>query len=180
MSIPSLHTARLILRPLDASDAPTVRHLAGDRAVAATTLNIPHPYPEGAAEEWIATHAPRWEEREALVLGVTTEDDGIVGAMGLELCLEHRRAELGYWIGVPFWNRGYATEAGGAVLDFAFATLDLNRIEAQALTRNPASARVLQKLGMQREGVRRQHIVKWDTTEDVALYGVLASEREAA
>lgn len=177
MAIPTLHTDRLILRSLGPSDALTVRRLAGDRAVASTTLNIPHPYPEGAAEEWIATHAPRWEDREALVLGVRTEEDGIVGAIGLELCLEHRRAELGYWIGVPFWNRGYATEAAEAVLDFGFDTLDLNRVEAQALTRNPASERVLEKLGMKREGVRRQHIVKWDTAEDVALYAVLAAER---
>ena len=65
--------------------------------------------------------------------------------------MDDRRAELGYWIGVPWWNRGYATEAGRALLDFGFGTLGLHRIMAHHMMRNPASGRVMQKLGMTRD-----------------------------
>ena len=97
--------------------------------------------------------------------------------MGLHLKLQHLRAELGYWIGVPFWNRGYATEAAEAVIKFGFEELGLNRIEAEHFTRNPASWRVMEKLGMTLEGVRRQHVLKEDELEDLALYAVLHSDR---
>ena len=100
-----------------------------------------------------------------------------MGAISLDLNLEHKRAELGYWVGLPFWGRGYATEAGRAMLDYGFDEIGLNRIEALYLLRNPASGRVLDKLGMMHEGVRRQHIIKWGVPEDVGLYAVLAADR---
>ena len=102
----------------------------------------------------------------------------MVGVMGLHFRFDHQRAEIGYWIGAPFWNRGYATEAAAAMLDFGFDELDLNRIEGQFITRNPASGRVMEKLGMRREGVRRQHLMKWDRLEDTAIYAVLKSDRD--
>jgi len=175
-SIPTLTTERLTLRPFSLSDAAEVQRLAGERDVAATTLNIPHPYEDGMAEEWIRGHAPHWEEKTHLSLAVTTATDGVVGAISLTLSLAHGRAELGYWIGVPYWNRGYATEAGRALLAFGFGELGLKRIEAHYLGSNPASGKVMERLGMKREGLLRQHIVKWGRTEDVVLYGILASE----
>ena len=175
--MPTLHTDRLTLRPCTALDAPVVQHLAGDREVASTTLNIPHPYEDGMAEEWIASHVPRWEALDFLALAVTHAEDGLVGVVSLDLSMAHRRAELGYWIGVPFWNRGYATEASRVLIDFGFEELGLNRIEAQYLMRNPASGRVMEKLGMRREGVRRQHTVKWGVSEDVGICSLLATDR---
>ena len=166
-----------MLRPFDATDAAAVQRLAGDRQVASTTLTIPHPYEDGIAEAWIEPHAPRCAEKKALTLAVATEADGLVGAIGLSLKLEHLRAEIGYWIGVPFWNHGYATEAAKALIEFGFDELGLNRIEAHHFTRNPASGRVMEKLGMTLEGVRRQHVLKSDELEDLALYAVLGSDR---
>lgn len=177
MSMPTLRTERLVLRPFSPADAPTVQRLAGDREVASTTLTIPHPYEDGMAEAWIEGRAIDWAEKKALTLAVTTEADGLVGAIGLHLKLEHLRAELGYWIGVPFWNRGYATEAAEAVIKFGFDELGLNRIEAHHFSRNPASGRVMEKLGMTLEGVRREHVLKDDELEDLALYAVLSSDR---
>ena len=145
--------------------------------MASTALTIPHPYEDGIAEAWIETHAPRWEAKKVLALAVTGEADGLVGAMSLHLTLEHRRAELGYWIGVPFWNRGYATEAAGALITYGFNELGLSRIEAQHFTRNPASGKVLEKVGMKREGIRRKYLLKGDKLEDLALYAVLKSDR---
>ena len=83
------------------------------------------------------------------------------------------RAELGYWIGKPYWGQGYCTEAARATLDFGFEQLGLNRIFAHHFARNPASGRVMQKIGMTREGRLRQHVKKWDAFEDLELYGIL-------
>ena len=139
MTIPTIETPRLLMRPFTADDAPAVQSLAGHREVASTTLTIPHPYDDGVAEVWIEGHARQWEERKNLALAMTTESDGLVGTMSLALSMPHRRAELGYWVGVPYWGRGFATEAAAAMVAFGFDDLGLNRIEAMYLTRNPAS-----------------------------------------
>ena len=80
---------------------------------------------------------------------------------------------------MPYWNRGYATEAARAMLTFGFEVLELNRIFAEYYARNPASGRVMQKIGMTHEGMLRQHMFKDDRFEDSVVYGILRSEWEA-
>ena len=154
----TLHTQRLILRPFEIADALDVQRLAGDQAIADTTLNIPHPYEDGMAEQWISTRQPQFEAGElanfAIVLRATGE---LVGAIGLVINRRFDHAELGYWIGRPYWKQGFCTEAGRAVLRYGFTELNLNRIHAYYLSRNPAPGRVMEKLGMTREGLLRQH-----------------------
>lgn len=173
---PTLRTDRLVLRPLAPEDAPRLQELAGAREVAAMTLTIPHPYEDGVAERWIAEVGDAAAKGTRLVLGVTIEPDGLIGTVGLDLEPDHQRAELGYWIGVPYWNRGFATEAVIPVIDYGFHELGLHRIYARVFPRNPASAKVLEKIGMAREGKLREHILKWDVFEDVECFAMLASE----
>lgn len=177
MTIPTLETPRLVLRPFVLEDAPVVQRLAGAYEVASTTLNMPYRYEDGMAEAWIGSHEASWNAREGLVLAMTSADEGLVGAIGVDLSPDHERGELGYWVGLPYWNRGYATEACAALLDWCFDTLGLNRIQAQHFTRNPASGRVLQKIGMSPEGIRRQHFLRMGQFQDVAWYGILRSDR---
>ncbi len=180
MNRPTLTTERLILRPFVAADAPEVSRLAGDRRVADTTLNIPHPYDESMALGWIGTHADAAERDEALTLAITDRETGrLVGAVALATSSAQGRAELGYWVGVDYWGRGFATEASRALVNHAFTTLGLRRVVAHCLTRNEGSWRVMEKLGMTREGHLRQHVVKWDVAEDIWLYGVLRDEWKA-
>jgi RimJ/RimL family protein N-acetyltransferase len=113
-----------------------------------------------------------------MVAAVTAEPDGLVGAIGLRLVPAHRRGELGYWIGRAHWNLGYATEAAHALVWYGFTHLDLNRIQAMCFTRNPSSARVMQKVGMIFEGRSRQLFVRWDQLEDVDRYSVLRADYE--
>ncbi len=176
MPIPEIRTKRLLLRGFTGSDAQRVQALAGAREVASGTLTIPHPYEDGMAETWIEGHAAAWEAGENLSLAVTTDSEGVVGAVGLHLVPDHRRAELGYWIGVPYWNRGYATEATAALLGFGFAELGIHRILARHFPRNPASGRVLQKLGMIHEGTQRDHVVRWGKLENLECYAILEEE----
>ena len=172
---PAIRTPRLVIRPFVPEDAPAVQALVQERQVADTTLNIPHPYPDGGAASWIATHGPRFAAGEDAVFAVTSGADGLVGAIGLSLSPAHRRGELGYWIGLPFWNLGYATEAAAAVLWYGFECLVLNRIQATHFSRNPASGRVMQKVGMSHEGRSAQYLMKWGRLEDIERYAILRS-----
>jgi RimJ/RimL family protein N-acetyltransferase len=97
----------------------------------------------------------------------------LIGAVGLELDRGNDRAELGYWIGKPYWNKGYGTEAAREVVRYGFEVLGLNRIFAGYFARNPASGRIQEKIGFRHEGVQAQHIKKWDRFEDVVMMGML-------
>jgi len=178
MNSPTLTTARLILRPYALSDlAPLVR-LAGAREVAATTLRIPHPYTEQDAKDFIAKCQASTEPETRFA--ITRRTDGqFCGGVGLRLDAEHHHAELGYWLGVPFWGVGYATEAARAVLDYGFDVLNLHRIYASHVAHNVASGGVLRKISMRYEGCLRGHICKWDTFHDLECYGLLKADRVA-
>ena len=163
---PVLRTRRLLLRPFALSDAEDVRRIAGDREMADTTLNIPHPYEEGMAEKWISTHSEGFNRNTSHTFTITDRKDGkLLGAVSLTVQRSHSRAEL-----------GYCTEAARAVIEFGFTVLSLNRIFALYMTRNPASGKVMEKLGMKFEGIMKQHYKKWDIYEDFAIYGILKSE----
>ena len=175
--IPSLETEHLILRPFHLEDAAEVQRLARDRSIADTTLNIPHPYMDGMAEEWISKHQPLFKDGKGVTFAITRKADGsLIGAISLMGMVRGHQAELGYWISQPYWSQGFCTEAGAAVLRYAFSELDLVRVHACHLARNPASGRIMRKLGMRHEGVRRQHVKKWDKFEDSVVFGILKAE----
>lgn len=178
-----IRTQRLLLRPFRPSDAKRVQLLAGEREVASTTANIPHPYEDGMAEAWIAGHAESLASGEGIVFAIDSPSppaEGLVGAVGLVLDLPSRRAEMGYWIGKPYWGLGFATEAAHAVLRYGFEEIGLERIHAHHFARNPASGRVLEKIGMTYEGCLRRHVLKWGRYEDLAMFGILREEFEPA
>jgi RimJ/RimL family protein N-acetyltransferase len=164
-------TARLLLRAPRPEDAADIERLAGEREIALNTLHIPHPYPAGAAAGWIASHG------EKLARGIHTfaiEHEGaFAGVIGMEIERDHDRAEIGYWIGVPYWSRGFATEAAVAMIRYGFEEQNLNRIFAFAFSRNPASSRVLEKAGMRHEGTLHHHIKKWGEYIDVEMWGIV-------
>lgn len=138
----------VVLRPFAPDDALRVQLLAGDRAVAETTAVIPHPYPGGMAEAWIATHAAERAAGREYTYAITRIHDGVlVGAIGLRP-VPGEQENIGYWIGRDYWGRGYATAAARAIIALAFSYLDLNQLTASYLARNPASGRVLEKCGL--------------------------------
>jgi len=173
---PTLETVRLRLRPYSESDIPELLPLIGTREVAATTLRIPHPYSERDARAFFAMA----EEPGKLWLAATLRSDGRqIGGIGLRIDEPHQHAELGYWLGVPYWGQGYATESAREMLRYGFEDLGLHRIFASHFKHNPASGRILRKLGMKYEGCQREHLLKWDQFVDSELYGILRSEWQA-
>lgn len=129
------------------------------------------------AEKWIEGHQPGFEAGTLATFAIVLRNDPrLIGAIGLTLDRALNKGELGYWIGKPFWNLGYATEATIAVLKYGFSDLRLNRITARHFSRNPSSGRVMEKAGMLMEGIARQDILKWGKYEDLTFYGILRED----
>ena len=171
--LPTLHTARLTLRPFVLHDADTVQMLAGDYTVYRTTANLPHPYEAGMAERWIVTHAHEFYQTGHVTLAITLAATGeLIGCVGLINRAQHQQAELGYWIGVPYWGQGYATEAVQAVIQYGFSVMDLHKIKARHLAMNTASGRVMQKAGMHYEATLRDDVLKDGVYHDVLQYAI--------
>ena len=166
-----IRTNRLVLRQLTSADAARIAELGGDWDVASMTSRMPYPYTVHAAYQWIDDL-----ETGEKVFGITHAGE-LTGITGYTLAPDHRSAEIGYWIGKPYWDQGYCTEAARAVLKYGFEILGLHRIFARHFTRNPASGRVLQKIGMIHEGTLREAFKKWGRFEDMEVYGILKSEK---
>ena len=173
---PTLETERLRIRPYTEADIPELVPLVGAREVAATTLRIAHPYTDQDAQDFLELA----RELDKLWLAMTLRADGRqIGGIGLRIEQPHRHAELGYWLGVSYWGHGYATEASREMLRYGFEDLGLQRIFATHFKHNPASGRVLKKIGMRYEGCQREHLLKWGQFVDSELYGILRREWES-
>ena len=175
---PVLVTERLVLRELRVDDARAVAERAGDRRVARFLIAVPTPYPVALATRWIAARIAWWSQGRGVTLAIARRQTPgeLLGSVSLRRFARDRRAELGYWLGIDAWGAGYATEAASALVDFGFGELELARIYAQVLEGNAASCRVLDKLGMIHEGLRRRHVRKGKRLVDVDLYGLLRDE----
>ena len=146
-TVPVLHTERLTLRAPAPSDIKSIVRFAAERRVAENTLRIPHPYRPADAEQFLA--AVNRQAGEATF--VIARDGEAIGICGIDL--RDGAAEIGYWLGAPFWGCGYATEAARALIDHAFGVLGHEALMAAARVSNPASRRVLEKCGFQWTGV---------------------------
>lgn len=178
---PTLETERLILRPFQLSDAKDVQRLAGHELIAATTATVPHPYLDGMAEQWISGHEQAFNNGTDVQFCITLKSTGeVIGCIDLfTISKVHQRAEMGYWIGVDYWSKGYGTEAANAIAKFAFQDLKLNKLIARHMAINPASGKIMMKIGMQKEGYLRQHIIKNNQFMDMVEYGLLKDEYNA-
>lgn len=175
--VPELITDRLLLRGFKLTDRDDVLRLAGEREIAAKTLSIPHPLNPVDAEKWLKDKQKNFKKKNEIAWAICNRSAGdLLGAIGLFLNSDNDSAELGFWMGKPFWGRGYTTEAGRQVLVYAFEEMGLNRVEAHHMTGNDASGRVLVNLGMKYEGLHRQRIKKWDEYKDVKCFAILRSD----
>ena len=167
-----IRLSRCTLRPWRAGDEASLERHANNRSVSRNLRDrFPYPYTAADAKEWVALVSPRLPVRDFAIV----VDGAAVGGISVEPKAAERRhsAEIGYWLGEPFWGRGIATEALRAVSDYAFATFDIWRLEAGVFDWNPASARVLEKAGYILEGRARRAVVKDGRAGDRLLYGLL-------
>jgi len=170
-----IRTRRLLLRPFGLEDVDDVFAYAQDPEWSRFLRTLPRPYRIDDAKRFVARQLlldreqhPAW----AVVLGET-----VIGGINLRVQLEHGRAELGYAIARAHWNKGFCSEAARAVIDAAFATHDgLNRVFARADADNRASQRVMEKVGMTREGVLRMNRIERGEAVDEAWFSILRRE----
>ena len=149
MMVETIKTERLVLRPLRASDAGPITLHASDERVARMTTSIPHPYPPGAADAYIeGTLTGRRAEEVWAIDATPLGGEELIGVIGYK----PETGELGYWVGPPYWNVGYATEAVVALVAHLLTARGLERLDAHVFADNAASAAVLLKAGFHEIG----------------------------
>jgi [ribosomal protein S5]-alanine N-acetyltransferase len=172
-----LQTPRLILRPWKLEDVTAFAALSNDPEIADHTLSFVYPQPEGWAQTRVERMIASLQERKhfsfAVVLKSTSE---VIADCSISFDERHRRGEMGYWCGAAYRGHGFMTEAARAVMQFGFEQLGLHRVQASHFPRNPASARILEKIGMRREGLLREYVQKNGQAEDVIYYAALKSD----
>lgn len=175
---PILKTQRLILRPFQLDDEAEVYRICKEKEIAAFTRTIPHPYPRAQAKHWIEQQPELWRKGKSACFAMSLKKNTrrIVGSIGLTICEGDQNAELGYLVEKESWGQGYCSEAAAEVVRFGFEQLALHRIHAHHVIENPASGRILAKIGMREEGLLRGHVRKWGVFHDVRVWGILASE----
>jgi RimJ/RimL family protein N-acetyltransferase len=161
-----LETTRLTLRRPTLADVKAIAVLANDRRIAENTRRLPHPYTAADAEDFVTSIVHAGHESIFLIeLG----DHTPIGMVGLDRAAKEA-PELGYWLGVDYWKQGYATEAARAVIDYAFADLGFEKLEAGARVSNPASRRILEKCGFQWTGVVLQRMLALGSSTPVDCF----------
>ena len=168
---PIIPTERLILSELKGKDIPFIVQYLQHRIFSDLTSNIPHPYLESDAASWLKMSKEAFDNHTGYTFAIRNKEGQIMGAIGLH-DRDDDKAELGYWIGIPYWNKGLVTEAAQAVLDFGFKKLEFNKIFATHFLHNPASGRIMEKIGMKQEAVLKQEMKKDGEYFDIVRYAI--------
>lgn len=155
---PTLTTNRLALRSFIFEDTKRLAELLSDRLISQTSPTIPYPYDEKAASDWLTNQFAYCCTGQFYFFAITLKDTKeLIGSISLTIKPE-KQAEIGFWIGTPYWNNGYCKEAAAEVIKYTFSELKLNRVYAECMRKNNASTSVLKKLGMEFEAQFVVHI----------------------
>lgn len=173
MEVPlKIETERLILSPLKESDIPLITEYLQEKIISDNTSHIPYPYSESDARTWLKMSDGALTAKTGYTFAIREKEGKIIGAIGLHDRGDDK-AELGYWIAVPFWNKGYATEAASAILNFGIKELKFHKIYATHFIHNPASGKIMEKIGMQKEAVLKHHMKKEEQYLDIQMYSLI-------
>ncbi|MHB1132096.1 MAG: GNAT family N-acetyltransferase [Chloroflexota bacterium] len=177
IDLPTIQTVRLTLRRLQAADIPDVFNYASDPEVARFTSWEPHET-IAATEVFFERAMARYANGKPGPWGIQHHGNGrIIGTCGFQSWEEaHSRAEIAYAVARPYWGQGYATEASRALISFVFEKMGLNRIHSTCRLENVASWRVMEKLGMRREGTLHGWVFQKGVYLDVLMYSLLRSD----
>jgi [ribosomal protein S5]-alanine N-acetyltransferase len=167
-------TERLVLRLFQPSDAETVTMLCNNYNIYKTTLHLPYPYSLNDALSWIEFHYDHFMAEISYEFAITDKETGeLFGAIAVSNNKRFNQGEIAYWIGEPYWGNGYATEAAQSILQFAFEEKKLHKVFARYFSSNPASGKVMEKIGMKQEGILKEHIIKDGKYEDLVYFGII-------
>lgn len=176
---PKIETERLVLSKLTSKDIPAIVAYASNKNISKTTQNIPHPYEEKDAIFWVNSANQGFLNKTQFTFAIRLKTYEFIGGIGLRVDNRNQKAEIGYWVAEDFWNKGYATEATGSVIKFAFEELNLNKVFATYLEKNISSKKVMIKCGMKEEAVLKEHIKKEDIFHTLIQYRLTKDEFES-
>lgn len=174
---PTLQTRRLLLREFHAADAEDVFAIRGDYMVTRYNSGKAYERIEQAAD-LIAAMARAYDDQDEIRWAITRYGSNeVIGVVGYNYWIRRdARASIGYDLARVWWGHGLMTEAVSAIVRFGFERMHLNRIEADTDARNPASGRVLQKVGFVQEGLQREHFYDSGSYQDLVLFGLLRKD----
>lgn len=156
---PHLNLKSVTLRPFVLDDAMRVSELANCEEIAGKLSSLPYPYHVDDAKRWIKLLEQSFEDKTHISYAITIKNTGeLIGEVSLRIDWKAKRAQLGYWIGKDYWNKGYGYAAALGMVDFGFTYLNLHKIFAIHYSGNPASGRILRKIGMEHEGTLVDHV----------------------
>jgi len=162
------------IRFIEETDLKRIAQLANDRDIAEMTARLPYPYTISDAQTWFDYVAHTELEH---VFAICSGKE-LIGVIGLVLEPEHKRAELGFWLGKSYWNQGHASAAAQIMVGYAFSTLGVTKVYARCFGANNNSKRVLEKNGFVLEGQLKQHYIRMGTVQDVCYYGLQKADYE--
>lgn len=173
-----LETERLRLKPYEKEFADEVFEVVKRKEIADTMVMIPHPYPREVVDGWISYLQKSFSLGTAYEFAIFLKETGrYIGNCGLvTISKSHKNAEVGYFIDVAEWGKGYATEACKRIIQYGFEEHALNRIYSRCMVRNGASRKVMEKSGMLYEGRHRQEFWKDNYFEDMDYLAILAED----
>lgn len=171
----TLETERLLLRVPTLDDASAIQRIVNHPDIAKTTMNIPYPYPDDGAEQWLKRLIAADSSFYTFMI-ILKETGEMLGSIGIHPHERFSRAEIGYWLGINYWNNGYMSEACRRIIAFGFETLGMERIQAGYFPENPASRRVMEKAGMHYECTLRSYVQKNDTDRDIAYCAIIRQD----
>ncbi|MFD0048413.1 GNAT family N-acetyltransferase [Actinomycetes bacterium NPDC127524] len=175
-----IDTNRLRLRLFNETDAQEVAKLCNNYNLYKNTLYLPYPYSIEDALSWIKNHLDNFNDDKYFEFAITDKTtEELYGAIALSNHQKFNNGELAYWIGEEYWGNGYATEAAKAILEFAFIEKGYNKVFARYFHSNPASGRVIEKIGMKKEGSLREHVKKDEEYIDLVYCGILKYESKS-
>ena len=174
---PEIETERLVLNELKFTDVPDIVTYASNKKIADFTLNIPHPYQEKDAIFWLNMAHQGFRNNTHMIFALRHKDtNNFIGGISLTITPAFNRAELGYWMSEPNWNKGYMSEAAKALVKFGFEEMNLNKVTSSHLLINPASGKVMQNSGMTHEGTLKEQVRKNGEYHTLVVYGITKSE----
>ena len=171
-------TERLFIREYRKTDIDSFLKVIRQPGIYATTYGIPQGYSRFRAEWWLKTIKENMRSNIAYEFGVFMRKTGrYIGNVGLiNVSFEHNRADISYYIDKDYMNNGYATEAAQEMLKYGFEKFGFNKIQGVCMSCNPASRRVMEKIGMKFEGTLRQDLLKDGIYYDIDRLSILKSE----
>jgi [ribosomal protein S5]-alanine N-acetyltransferase len=170
--------SKFVLRPYKTSDAKGLAEVANNIKIAQNMVNtFPHPYTLKEAKNWVKLAMGPKKNKTNFVIDVNGK---IAGGVGFDLKegLYEGVASGGYWLGEKYWGKGIATEAWKLIRDYAFQNFNIRRLEAGVFSWNPASARVQEKCGFKKEGIKRESVIRFGKVGDKIMYGLVREEWE--